>query len=77
MEENQCTKEELKQFKEEQRDLYRDVRALETRILLDEKDINEIKEDLQGIKSNTTWILRVIIGAVITYILSVLFRGGL
>ena len=77
MEENQCTKEELKQFKEEQRDLYRDVRALETRILLDEKDINEIKEDLQGIKSNTTWILRVIIGAVITYVLSVLFRGGL
>ena len=77
MEENQCTKEELKQFKEEQRDLYRDVRALKTRILLDEKDINEIKEDLQGIKSNTTWILRVIIGAVITYILSVLFRGGL
>lgn len=77
MEENQCAKEEMKQFKEEQRNLYRDVRSLETRVLLNEKDINEMKEDLQGIKSNTTWILRVIIGAVITYLLSILFRGGL
>ncbi|MFP3122583.1 hypothetical protein OH784_07365 [Ectobacillus funiculus] len=77
MEENRYAKEEIKQFKEEQRNLYQNDRSLETRIFLDKKDINEIKEDLQGIKSKTTWILRVIIGAVITYILSVLFRGGL
>ena len=77
MEGNECPKEEMKQFNEEQRSLYRDVRSLETKVLLNERDINEIKGELQGIKSNTTWILRVIIGAVITYILSVLFRGGL
>ncbi|WP_342044869.1 hypothetical protein [Bacillus sp. OTU530] len=72
MEGNECPKEEMKQYNEEQKNLYRDVRSLETKVLL-----NEIKGELQGIKSNTTWILRVIIGAVITYILSVLFRGGL
>jgi hypothetical protein len=77
MEGNECPKEEIKQFNEEQRSLSRDVRSLETKVLLNERDINEIKGELQGIKSNTTWILRVIIGAVITYILSVLFRGGL
>ena len=77
MEGNECPKEEIKQFNEEQKSLYRDVRSLETKVLLNERDINEIKGELQGIKSNTTWILRVIIGAVITYILSVLFRGGL
>ncbi|WP_129727596.1 hemolysin XhlA family protein [Ectobacillus funiculus] len=77
MEGNECRKEEIKQFNEEQKSLYRDVRSLETKVLLNERDINEIKGEIQGIKSNTTWILRVIIGAVITYILSVLFRGGL
>jgi hypothetical protein len=40
------------------------------------RDIDAIKEDMKAIKSNTTWILRIVIGALILLLLDVLTKGG-
>lgn len=45
------------------------VTALETRTAVNESDIRTLKEKLDKIDNNTTWVLRLIIGAVITGIL--------
>lgn len=53
-----------------------DVADLKTRMAVAESNIKDVKEDIGSIKSNTTWILRLIIGAFITAILGLIINGG-
>ncbi|MCC2329316.1 hemolysin XhlA family protein [Bacillus mycoides] len=43
-----------------------DIKNLETRILVAEKDVLTINKQLDKISANTTWILRLIISALLT-----------
>lgn len=56
--------------------MQRDIRNLETRTTGNEKDIVNINKQLDKISANTTWILRIIIGAIIAALLSLLLKGG-
>lgn len=49
---------------------------IETRLAVAESNIQDIKEDLRSIKNNTTWILRLIIGAVIVAALGLVINNG-
>lgn len=53
-----------------------DVADLKTRMAVAESNIRDVKEDISSIKSNTTWILRLIIGAFITAVLGLIINGG-
>lgn len=53
-----------------------DMSDVKTRLAVAETNIKDIKEDISSIKSNTTWILRIVIGAVVGAVLSLIIRGG-
>lgn len=59
----------------EQKEIIRELRNLETRITINEKDISTVNKQLEKISSNTTWILRIIIGAVVTGVLNLIVKG--
>ncbi|ANS45929.1 hypothetical protein BM86_34090 [Bacillus thuringiensis] len=61
-------------LKAEQKEIMRDIRNLETRTTINEKDISTINKQLEIISLNTTWILRIIIGAVVTGILGLVIK---
>lgn len=61
-------------LKAEQKESMRDIRNLETRTTINEKDISTINKQLEKISLNTTWILRIIIGAVVTGILGLVIK---
>lgn len=73
----QKVKQDVSELKQEMKELTRDMRDLEKRTALNERDISEIKEDLKGIKNNTTWILRIIIGSIVTTLIGAILKGGL
>ena len=52
------------------------ITSLETRVAVAESNIKDVKEDISSIKNNTTWILRIIIGVLITGLLGLLLKGG-
>lgn len=65
-----------------------EVRRLSTRVAVVEElgktqqkhtdqQINEIKASLTEIKNNTTWLVRLIIGSIISSILLWIYNGGL
>lgn len=54
-----------------------DVSDLKTRMAVAEAGIKDVKEDLSSIKSNTNWILRLIIGAIVTALLGLIVKGGI
>lgn len=54
-----------------------DVSDLKTRMAVAEAGIKDVKEDLSSIKSNTNWILRLIIGAIVTALLGLIIKGGI
>ncbi|WP_230459575.1 hemolysin XhlA family protein [Bacillus cereus] len=56
--------------------MQRDIRNLETRTTVNEKDIVNINKLLDKISANTTWILRLIVGGLIGAALTFLFKGG-
>lgn len=56
--------------------LEQDVANLNTRMAVAEAGLKDMKEDMQSIKNNTTWILRIIIGAIVTGLLGLLFVNG-
>lgn len=62
-------------LKLEQTEIMKDIRNLETRTTTNEKDIATINKQLEKISMNTTWILRIIIGAVVMGILSLIIKG--
>lgn len=57
--------------------LERDSIDLKTRLAVAESSIKDIKADLQSIKNNTTWIIRLVIGAIILAIVGFITQGGL
>ncbi|CAI8823403.1 XpaF1 protein [Bacillus pseudomycoides] len=70
-------KQEIQQVKSDQKDMQRDIRSLETRTTVNEKDIVNINKQLEKISANTTWILRIIIGAIVTGLIGLLLKGGM
>ncbi|QEL88547.1 hemolysin XhlA family protein [Bacillus mycoides] len=76
MQEIQDLKQEIQQIKSDQKDMQRDIRKLETRTTVNEKDIVNINKQLEKISANTTWILRIIIGAIVTALIGLLLKGG-
>ncbi|MDZ5606864.1 hemolysin XhlA family protein [Bacillus pseudomycoides] len=69
-------KQEIQQIKLDQKDIKNDIRNLESRTLGNEKDIININKQLDKISANTTWILRIIIGAIATGLIGLLIKGG-
>ncbi|MFK4380158.1 putative membrane protein [Bacillus sp. RC218] len=67
---------EIQQIKLDQKDMQRDIRNIETRTTVNEKDIVNINKLLDKISANTTWILRIIIGAIVTALIGLLMKGG-
>ncbi|PEL94075.1 hypothetical protein CN602_29365 [Bacillus cereus] len=64
-------------IKAEQKEIMRDIRNLETRTTINEKDISTINKQLEKISLNTTWILRIVISTIVMAILGLLFKGGI
>ncbi|MDT3496127.1 hypothetical protein NLU03_17365 [Bacillus toyonensis] len=62
-------------LKAEQKEIMRDIRNLETRTTINEKDITTINKQLEKISMNTTWILRIIISAITMSILGLILKG--
>ncbi|AJQ61806.1 MULTISPECIES: hemolysin XhlA family protein [Bacillus] len=63
-------------LKAEQKEIMRDIRNLETRTTINEKDISTINQQLEKISLNTTWILRIVISAIVMAVLGLVFKGG-
>ncbi|MEK4501028.1 hypothetical protein [Bacillus sp. FSL R12-0069] len=62
-------------LKAEQKEIMRDIRNLETRTTINEKDITTINKQLEKISLNTTWILRIIISAITMSVLGLILKG--
>ncbi|MFJ7665315.1 hemolysin XhlA family protein [Lysinibacillus sp. NPDC097162] len=52
------------------------VGNLETRVAVAESNIAEIRQTISGIKDNTTWILRLVIGGLVAAVIAFLVSGG-
>ncbi|MGH0613013.1 hemolysin XhlA family protein [Bacillus cereus] len=65
----------IDRLKSEQKEIIRDIRNLETRIIINEKDISTINKQLEKISTNTSWILRIIISTIIMAVLGLILRG--
>ncbi|EJV76534.1 hemolysin XhlA family protein [Bacillus cereus] len=63
-------------LKAEQKEIMRDIRNLETRTTINEKDISTINKQLEKISLNTTWILRIVISAIVMAVLGLIIKGG-
>ncbi|MGE6343750.1 hemolysin XhlA family protein [Bacillus mycoides] len=64
-------------LKAEQKESMRDIRNLETRTTINEKDISTINKQLEKISLNTTWILRLVISAIVMAVLGLILKGGI
>lgn len=64
-------------LKAEQKEIMRDIRNLETRTIINEKDVASINKQLEKINLNTTWILRIVISAIIMAVLGLILKGGI
>lgn len=64
----------INSLKAEHKEIMRDIRNLETRTIINEKDIVTINTKLEKISMNTTWILRIIISALIMSVLSLILK---
>ncbi|MGQ8826372.1 hypothetical protein CN575_25600 [Bacillus wiedmannii] len=62
-------------LKAEQKEIMRDIRNLEPRTTINEKDIATINKQLEKISLNTTWILRIIISAITMSVLGLILKG--
>lgn len=52
-----------------------DMVDVKTRLAVAESNIKDMREDISAIKSNTTWILRLIIGGIVGAVLSFIIQG--
>jgi len=57
--------------------LEHDMNDVKTRLAVAESNIREIREDIGGIKDNTTWILRLVIGGLVGALLTFIIKGGM
>lgn len=56
--------------------LENDMSDVKTRLAVAEASLKDVKEDITSIKSNTTWILRIIVGAIVTALIGLLIKGS-
>ncbi|MCM3240636.1 hemolysin XhlA family protein [Heyndrickxia oleronia] len=54
-----------------------EISEVKTRLAVAESSIRDIKEDIASIKSSTTWILRIVIGAVVSAVIGLIIKGGI
>ncbi|MDE3839351.1 hemolysin activation protein [Bacillus methanolicus] len=54
-----------------------DMVDVKTRLAVAESNIKDMREDITAIKSNTTWILRLIVGGFIGALLTFIVQGGM
>jgi hypothetical protein len=54
-----------------------DMVDVKTRLAVAESNIKDMREDISAIKSNTTWILRLIVGGIVGALLTFIMRGGI
>lgn len=54
-----------------------DVNNIKIRMSVAETNIREIKDDLSHIRSNTNWILRLIVGAIVGAVLGLILKSGI
>ncbi|MEJ9262984.1 hypothetical protein P4517_30750, partial [Bacillus thuringiensis] len=59
------------------KEIMRDIRNLEMRTTINEKDISTINQQLEKISLNTTWILRIVISAIVMAVLGLILKGGI
>lgn len=52
------------------------VTSLESRVSVAENNIASLKDDIKSIKNNTQWILRLVLGAIITALIGLIINGG-
>jgi hypothetical protein len=50
------------------------LHTLETRVSVVETNVTAILTQLAEIKSNTTWLLRIVVGAVVAAVLALIFK---
>ncbi|HDR7335431.1 TPA: hypothetical protein QCX11_001492 [Bacillus anthracis] len=67
----------IDRLKAEQKEIMRDIRNLETRTTINEKDISTINKQLEKNSTNTTWILRIVLGAMVMAVIRLILKGGL
>ena len=53
------------------------IESIVIRLAVAESNIQEIKNDIDGIKDNTTWILRLVVGGLIGGVISFILGGGI
>ncbi|MGE7890720.1 hypothetical protein ACQKN7_25745 [Bacillus cereus] len=75
MEELRELNDKIQKLKLDKKEIQHDIRVLESRILVNEKEILTINKQLEKISANTTWVLRLIIGGLLTVLLSILMKG--
>lgn len=54
-----------------------DMVDVKTRLAVAESNIKDMREDIHTIKGNTTWILRIIVGAIVAALLGLILKGGM
>lgn len=74
--ERQDLAQEIMQLKLDNKDIQREVRDLATRVTVSEREIMSINKTLDKISANTTWILRIIVSAIVVGLLSLIIKGG-
>jgi len=65
---------DIKELREENKEFRREINDLQRRTSLNERDIHSGIERLRKIDSNTTWILRLIIGTIAAGIIGYFFK---
>ncbi|OPA14659.1 hypothetical protein [Bacillus cereus] len=68
-------KKKIEELTLNQKEIMREIRNVEMRTTINEKDISTVNKQLEKISLNTVWILRIIIGAVTTGILGLVIKG--
>lgn len=76
MEGLQEVRSDVQEIKQDIKDIRLEIKSLEMRTTGNEKDIVNINKQLDKISANTTWILRIIIGAILTALIGLLLKGG-
>lgn len=56
--------------------LEHDMTDVKTRLAVAEAGLKDMKEDMTSIKNNTTWLLRIVIGAIVGAVLALVLQGG-
>jgi archaellum component FlaC len=67
----------IPKLESEMLEVKKDIVDIKTRIAVAESNIKDIKADLSSIKSNTTWIIRLIVGAIVLALLGFISQGGI